>query len=494
MSNKLNIQPLPVPDIPFVPKQVTNAAMIAYVVALLLCLLVYQQYALELRWMLFGLVEVCGFFFMSNQLSKSWVRSAPRTFARNLFWWGFALRAVWVVLSFFLYIEWTGQPFSIGAGDELFYDDVAHYGASLMREGNWHIYSGIEKYAGNVHYSDMGYPLYLTIIYWIFGDSIFMARIIKALLGGWTAVLIYKLAARNFGEHTGRMAGIMCMLMPNLIYYCSMQLKEVEMVFLAMLFAERADLLLRQKKLPWKALITLMLIPLYMFMIRTVLAATLVLAFLCALLLSSQRVINSGRRTILIVVASIAALVMITTSTNIVSDVRQMWEIGSSTQEAHAEWRSKRVDQGGFKQSFAKYAGSAVFAPMIFTIPFPTMAETPGQENQKLIHGGNYVKNILSFFTITTLLLLLASGEWRKYVLPLAILCGYLVVLVFSNFAHSERFHLPILPLHLMMAAYGISKMRQLKLLKNSYPYWCILMIIAALAWNWFKLSGRGMI
>ena len=171
-----------------------------------------------------------------------------------------------------------------------------------------------------------------------------------------------------------------------------------------------------------------------------------------------------------------------------------MWETGGSTQEVHAEWRSKRKDKAGLQQSFAKYAGAAVFAPMIFTIPFPTMAETPGQENQKLIHGGNFVKNILSFFTIIAIVLLLITGEWRKHVLSLAILFGYLVVLVFSNFAHSERFHQPIIPFSLMMMAYGISKMNEMRWIRNWYPWWCTLMFFVVIAWNWFKLAGRGMI
>jgi hypothetical protein len=92
------------------------------------------------------------------------------------------------------------------------------------------------------------------------------------------------------------------------------------------------------------------------------------------------------------------------------------------------------------------------------------------------------------------LVVLLFSGDWRKYVLPLAVLVGYLVVLVFSNFAQSERFHLPILPLSLMFAAYGISIMKQYPWIKTYFSYWCVLMFIAAVAWNWFKLAGRGML
>lgn len=493
--NKLIQQNTNIPLLTYIPKKVTTAAMLAYIAALVICLIVYQRYALQWRWMIFGIIEVVGFFFMSNQCSKAWHNIHPRNFVRNIFWWSFALRVVWVIISYLLHMHWTGTAFAIDAADELLYDELAHYGASLLREGIWNIYTPMSEYAGDIGFSDMGYPIYLSIIYSIFADSIIVPRIIKAALGAWTAVLMYELAARNFGEHTGRMTAIMCMLMPNLIYYCSMQLKEVEMVFLAMLFIERADLLLRRDRIPWKALFALMLIPLFMFMIRTVLAASLVLAFLCALLLSSQRVVSAGRRVSLIIVAIVTVIVMLATSTNIVSDVQEMWQTRGTGQRGNMEWRAVRGEASGtLNQRFAKYAGAAVFAPMIFTLPFPTMAETPGQENQKMIHGGNYVKNILSFFTIAAIFMLLLNGDWRKHVLPGALLCGYLFVLVFSNFAHSERFHQPIIPLTLMMAAYGISQMHRVKIVNKSYQWWCVLMVVVAIAWNWFKLAGRGMI
>lgn len=487
MSNiNINISP-----IPYVPQTVTKPAMLVYALALVTCIVVYFSYALSWEWIIFGLVEVLGFFYFSNHLSKKWINIQPISFAKKIFWTAFIIRVVWVLISYLLYQNWTGTAFSINAADELFYDEVAHYAVEMMRQGDWHIYSNIVNYSGAA-FSDMGYPIYLSIIYYIFGDSILMARIIKAALSAWTAVLIYKLASRNFGEYTGRMAAIFCMLMPNLIYYCSFQLKEIEMVFLTVLFAERADYLLRKGKLMFLPTLMLMLIPAFMFMIRTALAATLVLAFFCALLFSSDRVISWGRRTLLIILAGIFAIIMLFTSTSIGNDIQQMWETRGTGQEANMEWRSRRG--GALSQQFAKYAGAAVFAPMIFTLPFPTMAEVPGQENQKMIHGGNYVKNIVSYFTIAALVLMLISGDWRKHVLPIAILCGYLVVLTFSNFAQSERFHQPILPFTMLFAAYGISAMKQKKWVKTYFTYWCILMFIAAVAWNWFKLAGRGMI
>ena len=472
------------------PKAITNTAMLTYLLAMIGCLVAYSSYMMPTKWWIFGLVSVLGFFAFANQQTKLWINIKPRAFIKNIFWIGFILRVIWVLISYWLYYEWTGTHFSIGAADERDYHELALYGSRLLSEGNFNLYTNISSYGGNVLFSDMGYPMYLSFIYWIFQDSILMARIVKAALSAWTAVLIYKTASRNFGESTGRMAGIFCMLMPNLIYYCSFQLKEIEMVFLAMLFVERADWLLRQPKLKLMPTVAVMLIPVALFTIRTALAATLVMAFFCALLLTTGRVSGIGKRIVLSVAALGFVIVMMFTSTSIGDDVKQMWNTRGSTQQSNMEWRTTRANGN----QFAKYASATVFAPMIFTIPFPTMTETPGQENQKMIHGGNFVKNILSYFTIMALFILLFTGNWRKHVLPIAVLCGYLVVLVFSNFAQSERFHQPILPLTLMFAALGISLIKENPWIKRYFNYWCVLMFIAALAWNWFKLAGRGMI
>ena len=471
------------------PSKVTNSAVITYFAAMMGCLAIFSTHLMDIQWWIFGMVEVLGFFYFANRQCKVWINTRPVSFTKKLFWTALALRITWVLVSYALYYYWTDTAFSIGAADELWYDETARYAADRLRNNDWNLYTNVANYSG-FEFSDMGYPIYLSILYWIFDDSIFVTRIIKAVLSAWTAVLIYKVAARNFGEHTGRVAGIMCMLMPNLIYYCSFQLKEVEMVFLAMLFIERADYLLRQGKLKFLPIAALMLIPIALFTIRTALAATLVAAFLCALLLTSGRVVGWGKRFVIGIVTGAFVITMLLSSTSIGQDVRDMWSTGGSTQQGNMEWRTKR-DNGNI---YAKYAGAAVFAPMIFTIPFPTMTDTPKQENQKMIHGGNFVKNIMSFFTIMSIIVLLFSGGWRMHVLLVATLCGYLVVLTFSNFAQSERFHQPILPLIMMFAAYGITLVRDNPWIKKNFPWWCFVMFIAAMAWNWFKLAGRGMI
>ena len=154
------------------------------------------------------------------------------------------------------------------------------------------------------------------------------------------------------------------------------------------------------------------------------------------------------------------------------------------------EWRTKR-DNGN---AFAKYAGKSVFAPLIFTIPFPSMVRPyEGQDVQQLLNGGNFVKNILSGFTIFAMFILLISGKWREHLLPLSFMLGYLLVLTMSIFAQSERFHQPAMPFEFMFAAYGLSVAVTNMKYKQWFTYWCVFMFVACIVWNWFKLAGRGL-
>ena len=116
-----------------------------------------------------------------------------------------------------------------------------------------------------------------------------------------------------------------------------------------------------------------------------------------------------------------------------------------------------------------------------------------GQDVQQLLNGGDFVKNIMSCFTIFAMIMLLMSGKWREHLLPLSFMLGYLVVLSASTFAQSERFHQPAMPFEFMFAAYGLSiAVTKLKY-KRWFTYWCVLMLVACIAWNWFKLAGRGL-
>ena len=151
-----------VPDLPYIPKKVTNIAMVPYILALVMCLIVYHVYALQWRWMLFGIIEVVGFFYFANACSRGWITFQPRRFTKNLFWWGFAVRVLWVIVSYLLHMEWTGTAFSIAAADELVYDSSAHEIAQGMSDGSWDLF-GLAQFSmfDQSGISDLGYPIYL---------------------------------------------------------------------------------------------------------------------------------------------------------------------------------------------------------------------------------------------------------------------------------------------------------------------------------------------
>lgn len=468
------------------PKYIATKAITLYGVLLLGISLVFMKYAMKPVWWIFGITEVVGFFWGSYVCSRKWLHLSYKHFIQNIIIVSFVLRVVYVVFSYFFYWEMTGDPFEFGTADAFFYHKMACRGADILNADTLHYFSKLHRYAG-VDYAiaDMGYPSYLGFVYWLSDDSILFARLLKVVWSTWTVCLIYKIAQRNFGEPTARMAAVFMMLMPNFIYYCGLHLKETEMVFLVVLFIERADALLRAPKLKIFALMAVCVIGLVLMTFRTPLGVVAFMALGCSLLLSSGRLMGWTRR---LVVSGLALVFLLTAfGTQLQEEVREVWE-GRTVQKANMEWRAER--EGG--NSLAKYAGAAVFAPMIFTIPFPTMVETPGQENQRMIHGGNFVKNIVSGFTIFALFWLLFTGNWRRHVLVLSFLCGYLIVLTFSNFAHSERFHLPVLPFVLMVAAFGITQWQSEQ--KKWLVYWLLFMGVADFAWAWFKLAGRGML
>lgn len=465
----------------YFPKYFTSKAITLYLGALVVCNVIFFKNALSPLWWVFGIVEVIGFFYFANLLTKQWGNSSSKKFAKQLFQTALIIRLSWMIFSYFFYTYMTGQPFEFDAGDAFGYHEEAIWVHELINAGNLQTFF---SYLDG-RFSDMGYTFYLGWQYWITGDSIIIARLLKVLYGAYTCVLIYKLTVRNFGEETGRIAAIFCMLMPNLILYTGLHTKEVEMVLLTVAFMERSDWMFRNKKFNLVEIAPPILLAGSLFFFRTVLGATAIFALFTTLLFTSTKVLGMGKRLILAVWVLLTVAYFV--GGKISNEVEQVWKAREATQQASMDWRT--VQENGNK--FAKYATGAVFAPIIFIIPFPTIIETPLQQNQKIINGGNYVKNIMAFFVIFALYWIIKEGKWREYITLSAFTIGYLLIIANSSFAQSERFHQPALPFLLVFAAFGISKMTNKE--KKYFRWYTIFIFLAIVVWSWFKLAGRGM-
>lgn len=463
----------------YFPKYFSTRAIIAYFVTLALVSSIFMNRVLPLEFMVFGIAAVVTFFVFTNRLTMSWRQYPERYFPRKLFTTAFLIRLVYVVVIYFYYINATGEPHAYYAADEHFYQEVAQV---------WYNY-GLEEFRDYrkawVDFSDSGYCWWLAILYLPFGPYVLVGRVVKCFLDAFSCVLLYNIGKRNFGDAAGRIGAIFYMLIPNAWFYCGITLKEVEMAFLIILFVERGDLALRSPKLKVQDLILPLIIIAVMLTFRTALAAVLAAAMVGALIFTSKKQLQVWKK---VLYTTIFALWMLaTTGVELIQEARILWEGRTENQTVGYQYRSERA--GG--NDFAKYASASVFAPLIFTIPFSSMVETPMQENQMMMNGANFVKNIISGLTILALFLLLKRGDWRKHVLPIAVMCGYLVVLVFSNFAHSERFHFPVLALELMFAAYGVTQLTNKH--KRWFVIWLVVICIANIAWAFIKLKGRGL-
>ena len=472
------------------PKWLSKYSIAVYLLALGAVTLMYSAYSLPWYYMLSGVVAVLVFFLYGSKVAKDLAPNRIRkekNFEKRIFIIAFVLRLIWMLLIYTIFMTAYGDTFGFENGDATFYNETGRAFAVGFRNGR--VISTWEAIANDLDISDMGYGFYVGLIYFLTDNSIVAVRLLKCVWSSLTVLLIYRLAKRNFGEKTGRIAAIFCALWPNFWYYCGAHLKETEMVFLGVLFVEQADQMLRSRQFTAWKVVPILLIAAALFTVRTPLALVALLALVFSVVMSSSKVVNWGKR---IIVGMLAVLLIGVTAGNRIEEQSRMLieQVQGGQQEYNMEWRSKR-EHGN---AFAKYAGKSVFAPLIFTIPFPSMVRPwDGQEAQQLNNGGNFVKNILSGFTIFAMVMLLLSGKWREHLLPLSFMLGYLVVLTMSTFAQSERFHQPVVPFELMFAAYGLSIAVTKPKYKRWFTYWCALMFVAALAWNWFKLKGRGL-
>ena len=475
-----------------IPQWISSYAIGCYIAAFLVVSFVYSTFAMPWYYMLSGIVSVLMIFIYAQSQSAKWnvlKLRKEKSFSKKILILALVPRLIWMILIYTIFTSYYGDSFGFENGDAAYYDDLGKFVADLIRNGNFRFYSEISVWSKNDDISDMGYGIYTGFIYALTDNSVIAVRLLKCLWSSLTVVLVYRLTKRNFGDQVGRIAAIWCALWPNFWYYCGTHLKETEMVYLGVLFVEQADKMLRSRQFTTWKVAPVLLIGASIFGFRTPLAIVAFLALVFTMVMSSTKVVSWGKR---IVIGGLAVLLIgVTMGNRIEEESRQLMNAArSDEQKTNMEWRTQR-EHGN---AFAKYAGATVFAPMIFTLPFPTMVHPyEGQDEQQLLNGGNFCKNVLSCFTIFALIMMITSGKWREHLLPLSFMAGYVVVLTMSSFAQSERFHQPAMPFEFMFAAYGLSIAVTKKKYKRWFTYWCGLMFVAAIAWNWFKLAGRGL-
>ena len=463
------------------PYWFSKRAIFAYVLALTAVQIAFVSSHLPVLWIVFGLAEVAGFFWFSSHLTRRWADLPPRALGRNLFRSALFIRVIYVVAIYYFYLAMTGEPFEFDAADSKGYHGEALWILDLFASGDFGDY--FETYRQG--FSDSGHPLWLALVYSFTFRSIMAARLIGAVLSAWTVVLTWRLARRNFGDEAGLIAGVFALLLPTFIFYCGLHTKETVMVFFLAAFAERADDLLRRPHVAISKVAVVVFLGLTLFFFRTVLAVAAWFALFSALVFSSERVIGGSRRFAYAAWFLVAALYLF--SGRILTEVEFYWNYSTGNQADRLEHMATREEAN----RYANYGTAVIFAPLVVVGPLPAMVET-GQPNAMMINGANFARNAWAYFVLLGLVLLWKRRALKRHVLVLAALFAYLAILALSGFALSERFHMPALPFLLALAGYGVASSDR----RNARYFvpWLVAIVTLTIAWNWFKLAGRGMI
>lgn len=463
------------------PRKISNTAIYLYFGSLALVTIIFRRYAMPLKFMIFGIFFVVGFFLMSSHLSQRWKDLPQKTFVRNLLLVAFGLREAWVLFSYFFYTHETGIPFEYHAADSMgYWDDSAWLAYSKWATIKDYLFTSRNSV------SDSGYVFYLAMLGKIISPQyIILTRTVKAVWSMITVLMVYRLAQRSLGEETGRLAAIFTCLFPNLIVYSGLHLKETEMIFLLMFYLERLDKLLRSDKFNLLNLILPVLLAVSLFTFRTALGVVAIFAAVTALVFSTVKVVGRWRRVLLIAWGGLAIATF--AGGTIGSEVEEMWEGRLNNQEQR---RSSQVLHGS---RWVRYATGTVMAPMSFVQPFPTMVRSEMQEQQNLLHGGNYVRDVLGIFVIIGVFAsLFLTKNWRDLSLILGFTIAYLVVISSSAFAGAERFLLPVAPCLMIFAAHGVVQLDAKRY--RWVQIWYYVLPVICLAWAYFKLGNKGLL
>ena len=475
-----------------IPNWLIGSSIAFFFVAMFACWGVFGYVPAFDLWMV-AAISVVLFFYGGSVMSKNWSHAGEKRFAQNVFVAGLIVRFLFVLYMYYIFNpEHYGTTYGDGA-DVTWYMPFGEAIAQWIRNGFDGTFEQLRLKWGSA-IDDVGYPIWLGIEYWLTGSvsDVLIPFVVKSIIGAYCAICIYHIAKRHFGEGTARLAAIFVCVNPNMIYWCGSMFKEAEMVFLVCVAVDLIDKALTSgKKLTFKSLLPGIIVAFYLFFFRSALGLIMFLAIFAHIIMASERVMSMGKKVLAGVLVAVTLFVGV--GDRLRSQTEKMIDAAQSDYQAkNMEWRSERKDGSN---SLAKYASAAVFAPLIFTIPFPTFNQAEAtQYLQMQLAGGSYIKNIISFFVILVMFMMLISGEWRRHVFILAYTVGYLAILVVSSFAQSGRFHMPIWPMLMLFAAYGIQIAKTNAKVRKWWPMVLVIEVVACLAWNWFKLKGRGMI
>lgn len=435
------------------------------------------------EWIFAAMAIIFSIIYSVRSLSQKWQGPTERQFIIKLFWISFFLRLVTMIVLWIIAKNTAGwdMVFYVGARDPQKYYRVAVEANTILSNFNisdayQHIY---QSYGKDI--SDTGFSSFLLILFYFLGSSPFIIKIVLCLLGSLVVVRGYRLASLLFEKNIARLAAIFLMLYPISWFYSSVFLKEGLMV---LLINEAIIIIIKlQRSFSFIDLVKALVIIILLFFFRSAISILL----LMVLLFSSFMQYKRKNFMLNIIVAAI----VITIYFYFIQSTGRYGEYYQQYTEID-EYNKGRISYMESINPFVAVAGTPVFAVLAFIAPFPSIVKVPVDgglsHNEYYYHvAGNLFWIILAFFSFYGLYY--AIRFHRQDMAPIwAFIIGYQFILLKAMMFTSVRFSYLAKPFLLILAAYGIYKLKN----KRWYPLYLAGSLIMILVWNYVRLKGRG--
>lgn len=441
-------------------KSFSIKSLAAYMLTLAVVSVLFENNFIGWHWVLWGVGASSLSFLGSYFFYCKSKNLEQKDFLLLVFFIALIIRVLYAWLMCYYYTFKTGIPLEFGASDSLNYHKMALLLSRII--GNGQLGELFDMFSGKyVAYSDLGYVFSLGFVYYIFGPNILIPRVLHSLFSAYVCILIYRLAYRIFNERTAKIAAALSVFMPLFIYYCGLHLKEIEFAFFLILCVERIDFVFREKKnLVWNIfLILFSLLMIFLFRIST--GICMVLSLVIYLIINKDKMIPGK-----IAVISVASILVIMACLFFSG---MGWEIKMN-----------------FDSALHKVKYNFQYLPGAFVLPLPKMI-MDGNENQKLMNGMVFVKNIIGFFAMYSFIIAYREKKLREISLVALLPLTYLAIVSSVSLFSTERFYFPVLPCLVVLAAYSVSHFEKKDM--KWFHYYLAVLFVAIVIWNHYNVN-----
>lgn len=476
----------PVNNLRIWPKIYSSYALIFTFLLIVFFYIFFGSYIMPPLVLLFGASIVLVFFIGLKNYSLKWSRIPLPVFYKRLFWHSFVFRLIFVGIMYLLtlWLDPDSFPFEIRAADSWIYHNIGVKVAENINNGQF-----MKVLSKNLRsFNDYGHTLYVGILYYIFGPYTFVVRFFNAVFGSITAVYVSKISGKIFGESAGRLAGIIAMLMPAFWYYGGMHLKETVMIFIIMTVCYNATKIITTDKFRVLNIAGIIMFSFLLFYYRSFLAPLLILCVSAYFIMNLLK--KRGNKPVLIFSFLLFTLII----GRLIISFGYFSEIQSALNQAKGRFDIQMTEST--KQVKGISFDKAIIYPLILAgaviTPFPSLLDFEERQLGMFVRYQNdMVRNIMYFFVFLGAFYAVRR-KFKQGLLVLAFGFGYVAVLAISGVSFQARFQLPSLPFMIILMAGGFCYTDPW--IKKKWPIYLFFIFIAIFAWNYFKMSIRGLI